>query len=49
MRLNDELRKQRIIDSEQQLSPADRASYVSEWYGMRRIDSGVKMSKTGGS
>ena len=47
MRLNDELRKQRIIDSEQQLSPADRASYVSEWYGMRRIDSGVKMSKTG--
>lgn len=47
MRLNDELRKQRIIDSEQRVPLIERDSYVSEWYAMKRIDSGAKLSKTG--
>ena len=47
MRLNDELRKQRIIDSEQRVPLLERDSYVSEWYQMRRINPGGKLSKTG--
>ena len=47
MKLNDELRKQRIIDSEQMVPLLERDSYVSEWYGMKRGNSGAKLSKTG--